>query len=65
MTQKRATWQKTAVFDALNQDPIFVSAQELHQKLFGEGFEGAHHALADVRACARCYFELVRLGVLN
>lgn len=39
--------------------------QELHQKLFGESFEGAHRALADVRACARCYFELVRLGVLS
>ena len=38
---------------------------ELHQKLFREGFEGEHRALADVRACARCYFELVRLGVLN
>lgn len=39
--------------------------QELHQKLFSESFEGAHRALTDVRACARCYFELVRLGVLN
>ncbi len=39
--------------------------QELHQKLFSETFDGAHRALTDVRACARCYFELVRLGVLN
>lgn len=39
--------------------------QELHQKLFRETFDGAHRALTDVRACARCYFELVRLGVLN
>lgn len=39
--------------------------QELHQKLFNEAFDGAHRALTDVRACARCYFELVRLGVLN
>lgn len=38
---------------------------ELHQKLFSESFDGAHRALTDVRACARCYFELVRLGVLN
>ncbi|MBI5201629.1 MAG: 3'-5' exonuclease [Elusimicrobia bacterium] len=38
---------------------------ELHQKLFKETFDGAHDALVDVKACARCYFELVRLGVLN
>lgn len=31
---------------------------ELHQKLFGEGFEDAHNALGDVRATARSYFEL-------
>jgi DNA polymerase III epsilon subunit-like protein len=35
---------------------------ELHQTLFGEGFEGAHQAIADVRACARCYHELRRRG---
>lgn len=39
--------------------------KELHQKLFGEGFEGAHDALVDVRACARCFFELKRLGVIE
>ncbi|MBI4347991.1 MAG: 3'-5' exonuclease [Elusimicrobia bacterium] len=39
--------------------------QELHQKLFRESFDGAHDALVDVKACARCYFELVRLGILN
>jgi DNA polymerase-3 subunit epsilon len=32
---------------------------QLHTWLFGEGFEGAHDALIDTRACARCYFELV------
>ena len=37
---------------------------ELHLKLFGEPPEGAHHALVDVRACARCYFELKRLKVM-
>lgn len=40
------------------------SLTELHMKLFGESFEGAHNALADVRACARCYFELKRLKVM-
>lgn len=38
--------------------------QELHVKLFGETFEGAHSALSDVRACARCYFELKRLKII-
>ena len=39
--------------------------QELHLKLFNESFAGAHRALADVRACARCYFELRRLLVMR
>ena len=38
---------------------------ELHNKLFNIGFEGAHDAMIDVRACARCYFELKRLNIIN
>ena len=38
--------------------------QELHMKLFNESFKGAHRALVDVRACARCYFKLKRLKVV-
>lgn len=34
---------------------------EAHQHLFGEGFDGAHDALADVKACARIYFHLLDL----
>jgi len=37
---------------------------ELHQKLFDEEFEGAHDALADVKACARCFFELLKQKVI-
>ncbi|WOF15177.1 3'-5' exonuclease [Methanoplanus sp. FWC-SCC4] len=37
---------------------------ELHQKLFGESFAGAHDANADVKACARCFFELKERGIL-
>lgn len=33
---------------------------ELHNKLFNEGFDGAHNSLNDTRACARCYFELIK-----
>jgi len=34
--------------------------QELHKFLFGEEFEDAHDALADVRATRRCYYEMVK-----
>jgi len=39
--------------------------QELHVKLFGDPFEGDHDALVDVRACAKCYFELRKLEVMQ
>lgn len=35
---------------------------ELHHHLFGNGFEEAHNASADVEATTRCFFELIRLG---
>ena len=34
--------------------------QELHAFLFGSEFDDAHDALADVRATAKCFFELKR-----
>lgn len=37
---------------------------ELHMKLFGETFEEAHDAAADISATARCFWELRKLGVL-
>jgi DNA polymerase III epsilon subunit-like protein len=37
---------------------------DLHIKLFGEDFDGAHNALADIRATADCFWELKRLNVL-
>ena len=37
---------------------------ELHNRLFNISFEGAHDALADVKACAKCYFELKKLGII-
>lgn len=39
--------------------------KELHEKLFGVAQDETHRALADVRACARCFFELQRLGVIK
>ena len=42
-----------------------ADADELHQKLFGEGFGDAHDAAYDVSATARCFFEMVRLKVIE
>lgn len=36
---------------------------ELYKFLFNESFDGAHDALADVRATRRCYYELKRRGL--
>lgn len=38
--------------------------QELYLHLFGQHFSGAHDAEADVRATARCFFELVDRRVI-
>ncbi len=47
------------------QDIKFPKLIELHQFLFGEGFEGAHGALADCRATARCGKELFNRGIIT
>jgi DNA polymerase-3 subunit epsilon len=44
--------------------PKWPKLAELHQFLFGCGFESAHNARADVAAGVRCYRELKRRGVL-
>lgn len=38
---------------------------ELHQRLFGSSFSQAHNASADVEATARCFLELLRLGIIS
>ena len=45
-------------------EPKRASLLETHMFLFGEGFEGAHDALIDTRACARVYFELLDRGLI-
>ena len=37
---------------------------ELHNVLFGVGFDGAHDALEDVRATVRCFIELKNRQIL-
>ena len=52
MTQRRSTWQKTAVKEALNKSVGFVSAQELYQSLVQEvqkiGLTTIYRALTDL-----------------
>lgn len=38
---------------------------ELHRTLFKCPFEDAHDAMADVKACVRCYFELKKRGIIE
>lgn len=38
---------------------------ELHVQLFQEEFTDSHNAGADVEACARCYFELRKRGIIG
>jgi DNA polymerase-3 subunit epsilon len=37
---------------------------ELHHKLFGEDFAEAHNAVNDIRATAKCFWELRRIGII-
>lgn len=37
----------------------------LYRELFQCGYEEAHDAGADVRACAKCFFELKRRGIIS
>lgn len=45
--------------------PKWPKLIELHDILFDESFDDAHDAFADITATARCYFELVNLGVID
>ena len=38
---------------------------QLHLHLFDTEFTGSHNASADVEACAKCYFELRKRGVIE
>lgn len=38
---------------------------ELHHFCFGKGFDGAHDALADVSAMARCFFQLKSFNLIH
>lgn len=39
--------------------------EELHFKLFGQDFDNKHQAGGDVAALKNCFFELVRIGIIQ
>lgn len=39
--------------------------QELHKCLFGEEFEDAHNAVADIQATSLCFWKMMELGIFN
>lgn len=41
------------------------SLSELYKQLFDENFDGGHDASADVKACAKCFFELRNRGIIE
>lgn len=43
----------------------YPNLAELHSKLFKEDFVESHNAVNDVAACAKCFFELRRLGIVR
>ena len=43
--------------------PKWPKLMELYTKLFGQEFDGAHDAMADIVATKDCFFELIRRGV--
>lgn len=45
--------------------PKWPRLSELHERLFGRPHTEAHDARADIDACAKCFFELVRLKVIR
>jgi len=38
---------------------------ELHIKLFNNDFEEAHDASVDIAACAKCFWELKKIGIIK
>ena len=45
--------------------PKWPKLMELYTKLFGQGFDGAHDAMADIRATKDCFFELLKRGLVR
>jgi DNA polymerase III epsilon subunit-like protein len=62
--RKICTMESTTSFCAINglYGYKWPKLSELHYKLFRTFFEEAHNAAADIRATAKCFWELKRIG---
>ena len=74
--EKDTEWVSKQILDTCNEKTALLcklpggrggkyklpNLSELHLHLFGESFQEAHNASADVEATSRCFLELVRLG---
>lgn len=67
-TKKICTMKSSTDFCQIPKPPYgykWPTLSELHYKLFNTGFKGAHNATIDVTSCAKCFFELKRLGIIR
>lgn len=65
--ERICTMFKSTRYCAIKSDRGFKwpKLEELYTKLFGKGFEDAHDARVDVLACASCFFELIKKGIIT
>ena len=49
--------------EVIGQPLVLMLSQE--SGVLMEGFEGAHDALADVKATARCFWKMKYMGLIN
>ena len=43
----------------------YPQLQELYNKLFGADFENAHNAFSDISATVKCFWEMVKRGIIT
>lgn len=65
--KKICTMQETIEFCSIKNayGNKWPKLSELHFKLFADNFENAHDAMSDIRATAKCFWELKKRGVLE
>ena len=57
--------ENIAKWDFLRNKFKYPKLEELHEKLFSYGFDGAHDALNDVKAMFKCMTALFHLGIMS
>jgi DNA polymerase III subunit epsilon len=67
LKKKICTMQSTTDFCAISgyYGNKWPKLSELHYKLFNIGFDEAHDASVDIKATAKCFWELKRRGILK